>query len=116
MTLASVNVGQRQWRTAGFAQDNFKVLPNLTLVFGVRYEYDEPWVEEQDRTGNINLTTGQIDYAGHLPAGALARGGNLQQPGLLPAEFPAVDAAPGICLSSDRSLCCPRRLWRQQLL
>ncbi|MGA8632846.1 MAG: TonB-dependent receptor [Terracidiphilus sp.] len=75
VTLASVNVGQRQWRTAGFAQDSFKVLPNLTLVFGVRYEYDEPWVEEQDRTGNINLTTGQIDYAGHLPAGALPGAG-----------------------------------------
>ncbi len=71
VTLASVNVGQRQWRAAGFAQDNFKMLPNLTLIFGLRYEYDEPWVEEQDRTGNINLVTGQIEYAGHLPTGAL---------------------------------------------
>jgi hypothetical protein len=70
VTLGSVNVGQRQWRTAGYAQDSFKLFPNLTLVFGVRYEYDEPWVEQQDRTGNINLTTGQISYAGHLPAGA----------------------------------------------
>ena len=75
VTLASVNVGQRQWRTAGFAQDNFKSAPNLTLIFGIRYEFDEPWVEEQDRTGNINLTTGQIDYAGHLPAGALPGAG-----------------------------------------
>jgi hypothetical protein len=75
VTLGSVNVGQRQWRIAGFAQDNYKLLPNLTLVFGLRYEYDEPWVEEQDRTGNIDLTTGQIDYAGHLPAGALPGSG-----------------------------------------
>jgi hypothetical protein len=75
VTLGSVNVGQRQWRTAGFAQDNFKLFPNLTLVFGVRYEFDEPWVEEQDRTGNINLTTGQISYAGRLPAGAPAGAG-----------------------------------------
>jgi hypothetical protein len=71
VTLSSVNVGQRQYRVAGFAQDNFKLLPNLTLIFGVRYEYDQPWVEEHDRTGNINLTTGQIEYAGHLPVGAL---------------------------------------------
>jgi hypothetical protein len=75
VTLSSVNVGQRQWRTAGFAQDNFKLFPNLTLVFGLRYEFDEPWIEEQDRTGNINLTTGQIDYAGHLPVGALPGSG-----------------------------------------
>ncbi|MGD0631712.1 MAG: TonB-dependent receptor, partial [Terracidiphilus sp.] len=75
VTLGSVNVGQRQWRTAGFAQDNFKVQPNLTLILGFRYEVDEPWVEEQDRTGNIDLTTGQILYAGHLPVGALPGAG-----------------------------------------
>ena len=82
VTLSSVNVGQRQWRTAGFAQDNFKVSPNLTLVFGVRYEFDEPWVEEQDRTGNIDLTTGQILYAGHIPAAALLPDSGLQGSGL----------------------------------
>jgi hypothetical protein len=71
VTLSSVKVGQRQWRAAGFIQDEYKVLPRLTLVYGLRYEYDEPWVEEHDRTGNINLTTGQIEYAGHLPTGAL---------------------------------------------
>ena len=70
VTLGSVNVGQRQWRTAGFAQDNFKARPNLTLIFGLRYEFDEPWVEQSNRTGNLNLATGQILYAGRLPAGA----------------------------------------------
>ena len=71
VTLSSVNVGQRQWRIGGFAQDSYKIRPKLTLIFGLRYEYDEPWVEEHDRTGNINLVTGQIEYAGHLPPGAL---------------------------------------------
>ena len=75
VTLGSVNVGQRQWRTAGFAQDNFKMRPNLTLIFGLRFEFDEPWVEQSDRTGNLNLATGQILYAGHLPAGAPAGSG-----------------------------------------
>ncbi len=70
VTLGSVLVGQRQWRAAGFIQDNFKLHPNLTLIFGMRYEYDEPWIEQNDKTGNINLATGQIMYADHIPAGA----------------------------------------------
>jgi hypothetical protein len=75
VTLASVNVGQRQWRTAYYAQDNYKVRPDLTLTFGLRYEFDEPWIEQQNRTGNIDLKTGQVLYADHLPTGALPGAG-----------------------------------------
>jgi hypothetical protein len=75
VTLGSVNVGQRQWRTAGFAEDDYKATSNLTVLFGLRYEYDEPWIEEHNRTGNVNLVTGQIEYAGHLPPGALPGAG-----------------------------------------
>jgi Carboxypeptidase regulatory-like domain len=70
VTLGSVNVGQRQWRAAEFFQDNFKASPKLTLIAGLRYEYDEPWIEQNNKTGNVNLTTGQIMYAGKIPAGA----------------------------------------------
>ena len=69
-TLSSVNVGQRQWRAAGFATDDIKVTPNLTINVGIRYEFDQPWYEQNDKTGNINLTTGQVIYAGHIPTGA----------------------------------------------
>jgi hypothetical protein len=69
-TLSSVNVGQRQWRAAGYVQDSYRVLPHVTLDFGVRYEYDEPWIEENNKTGNINLATGQVIYAVHVPVGA----------------------------------------------
>ncbi|MGA7521108.1 MAG: TonB-dependent receptor [Acidobacteriaceae bacterium] len=69
-TLSSVNVGQRQWRAAFYADDSYKALPNLTLNFGLRYEYDEPWVEENNKTGNIDLATGQVLYAHAVPAGA----------------------------------------------
>ncbi|MGD0646914.1 MAG: TonB-dependent receptor [Acidobacteriaceae bacterium] len=69
-TLTSVNVGQRQWRTGIYATDDFKLTPTLTVNYGFRYELDQPWVEQNNKTGNVNLTTGQIIYAGSIPAGA----------------------------------------------
>lgn len=74
-TLASVNVGQRQWRVAGFVEDDYKVLPDLTLNFGVRYEFDQPWTEVNNKTGNIDISTGQVIYADHVPVGAPAGSG-----------------------------------------
>ena len=69
-TLSSINVGQRQWRAAGFISDDWKAMPNLTVNIGIRYEYDQPWYEQNDKTGNINLATGQLIYADHVPTGA----------------------------------------------
>jgi hypothetical protein len=69
-TLASVNVGQRQWRTAGYVNDDYKVRPNLTFNIGLRYEFDQPWIESNNKTGTINLSTGQVMYAGSVPTGA----------------------------------------------
>jgi hypothetical protein len=74
-TLTSINVGQRQWRVAGYVSDDYKFKPNLTFNFGVRYEYDQPWVESNDKTGNVDETTGQVLYAGHVPVGAPAGSG-----------------------------------------
>jgi hypothetical protein len=75
VTLSSVNVGQRQWRTAFFAQDDYRLRPNLTVNIGIRYELDEPWIEQNDKTGNIDMSTGQVIYAGHIPTGAPAGSG-----------------------------------------
>ncbi len=75
VTLASINVGQRQWRAAGFFQDDYKLTPRLTLNFGFRYEFDQPWIEQNNKTGNVDLATGQPIYAGSVPAGAPAGSG-----------------------------------------
>ena len=34
-----------------------------SVSFGLRYEYDEPWIEENNKTGTVNLATGQVLYA-----------------------------------------------------
>ncbi|HTU50297.1 MAG TPA: TonB-dependent receptor [Acidobacteriaceae bacterium] len=56
--------GQRQWRDGIFAQDDFKVNPNLTLNIGIRWEFDQPIYEVNNKMANINMQTKQIEYAG----------------------------------------------------
>src|ERR1700722_3727942 len=60
-------VGNRQWRTATYFQDDYKITPRLTLNLGIRYEYDQPWYEQNNKTANV-LPGGIVEYAGHVPA------------------------------------------------
>jgi Carboxypeptidase regulatory-like domain len=56
--------GQRQYRDAFFAQDDFKVSDKLTVNLGLRYEFDQPIYEVNNKMANLNLQTGAIEYAG----------------------------------------------------
>ncbi len=67
-------VGNRQWRTAGYFQDDFKFSAKLTLNLGLRYEIDQPWYEQNNKTANILPIGGvqTVEYAGQVPVGAAA--------------------------------------------
>jgi hypothetical protein len=56
--------GQRQWRTAYFVQDDWHATPNLTLNLGLRYEFDQPIYEVNNKEASVNFATGQAILAG----------------------------------------------------
>jgi len=56
--------GQRQWRDGVFAQDDYKLKPNFTVNLGIRWEFDQPIYEVNNKEANINIATKQIIYAG----------------------------------------------------
>jgi hypothetical protein len=71
----SATWGQEPWETslmhpkAVYAQDNWKLRPNLTLSYGVRWDYEAPVTEKEDRLSTFNPTLPNPG-AGNLP-GAL---------------------------------------------
>ncbi len=60
----AVGWGHRSLRTGFFFQDDFKVRRNLTLNLGLRYEYNTPYVEVNDRQTSYDLGTGKQLFAG----------------------------------------------------
>ncbi|AFL87472.1 hypothetical protein Terro_1157 [Terriglobus roseus DSM 18391] len=56
-----VSVGAfREWQVAGYAQDDWKVTPRLTLNVGLRYDFDNPPNDRKGRASIYDLPTNQI--------------------------------------------------------
>ena len=59
-----VNPGLRNWETAAYVQDDWRLTRWLTLNMGLRYDYYGPNTEVADRISNVDLTQGKIIIAG----------------------------------------------------
>jgi hypothetical protein len=56
--------GQRQWRDAVYIQDDWKIRSNLSLNLGLRYSYDQPIYEVNNKMVNVNLALAKFAPAG----------------------------------------------------
>lgn len=50
----------RLWYLNAFAQDEWRMRPNLTLFYGARYEYDRPAVDKYNVIASFNPASGAI--------------------------------------------------------
>jgi hypothetical protein len=89
----SVQFGQDNYHFHGnywdlYAQDEWKVRGNLTLNFGVRYEYVSPLTEENNRIANLDLSPAVLNPALGIPAVAVVLPGQVgPYSGSLPASL-----------------------------
>jgi hypothetical protein len=80
--------GGRQKDPQVFAQDDYKILPNLTLNFGLRYEYQAGWSEVANRFGGFDPSIsnplsgnlGAVFFGGTNGRNSLMNGNNVWLP------------------------------------
>src|SRR5882672_4252509 len=59
-----------------FAQDDWRILANLSLNLGMRYEYNGPYTEAQNRISNLLVGPGFATATPAIPAGAVLQTGS----------------------------------------
>jgi len=62
--LQLTNPHTKSWALDLYAEDSWKATPNLTLNYGIRYEYEDPYKEANNHMSNYDVTTNRILLAG----------------------------------------------------
>jgi hypothetical protein len=67
-SLGSSRIDGRQWTYSAYIQDDFRILPNLTLNVGLRYELSPPMYDTRQQISSVDYSTvpspGQIFASG----------------------------------------------------
>lgn len=70
-----VETGARMWNLGAFVQDDYKILPHLTLNLGFRYQYQGGWGEMENRWGTFSPTIVNNGQYANSALGAMLYGG-----------------------------------------
>jgi outer membrane receptor protein involved in Fe transport len=64
MGLQLTNPHTQSWETAFYGQDTYRPTPKLTLVYGLRYEFQAPYTEAHNNQANYDPQTDSLLLAG----------------------------------------------------
>ena len=65
-----LNVRRHAYAYETYIQDNWKVTPKLSLNLGLRYEYQSPYVEQNDRAQNFIIDPDDSRFGTLIPTGS----------------------------------------------
>jgi hypothetical protein len=100
-----VRIDRNRWSYDLFVTDDFKILPNLTMSVGMRYELHPGWAEETGQQSLFDVETGKIV----VPDGALPNVSALMPLGYVDVvEASQVGLHPTRLLKNDMNNIAPR--------
>lgn len=67
LKFGSANNYFRSWATSGFAQDDMRLRPGLTINLGLRYEFFAPYTEKYNHLANLDVAPGFTAVSVVLP-------------------------------------------------